>query len=281
MRRKKKRITVYGLATATLCVTLFIMPFSGCIVNRCLVYPSTLDDAWKPSVGKEVFFDDARSGARLHGVLLEAENPRGHAVYFHGNADNVADWVWTGDKIREILGVTIFVWDYPGFGKSTGKTTPKTLLSASESAVRTMSEQTGIPPSDMIMIGYSLGGAAAADAACRFGAKALVIDSSFTSLPAMTRRYVAFLPWRWLLAEHLDTEAKLVTYCGVVAVSHGTNDRVVPYEFGERLYEVANEPKIFFSLDGYAHNTNPKLYYTRLETFLATNGVLNTATQSQ
>jgi len=239
---------------------------AGCLVNTLAFHPERLDESWRPAKGEEFFFED--NGTRLHGVLLRAEEPRAVVVHMNGNAGNVDMWQWVGWELRERLGVTVFVWDYPGFGKSEGRPTPASVMSAGRAAVRTASELTNTPTEEMIIIGRSLGGAVASGAACHANTRALVIENSFVSLRAMCERAFRWLPWGWILSEPMNSEKTITGFKGAVFVAHGVRDSIVPFEFGERLFKAANEPKEFFRGNGDHNDEWPPKYYEALERFL-------------
>jgi fermentation-respiration switch protein FrsA (DUF1100 family) len=62
----------------------------------------------------------------------------------------------------------------------------------------------------------------------------------------MGRRLLPFLPVNWLLKENLASVKKIGNFHGPVFVSHGKGDTTIPFEQGERLFQVANEPKTFY-----------------------------------
>ena len=239
---------------------------AGRLVNRLAFHPEKLDASWRPAQGVEIFFDD--NGTRLHGVWLEAPGARAVVAHCHGNAGSLKDWQWEGWRIRDALNVSVLVWDYPGFGKSEGRPTPASVMSAGRAAVRAASEHAGVPENEIIVMGRSIGAAVATGAACHAGARALVLESGFTSLRAMCERVVKWLPWGWILSEPMDSEKSVAGFHGPVFVAHGTRDTVVPHAFGQRLFDAANEPKQFFSGNGDHNDGWPDKYYRGLEKFL-------------
>ena len=242
---------------------------AGCIVNKLAFHPEKLDASWSTTLGEEIYFDGGEGVGRLHGVLLAAPEPRGVVVYMHGNGECVSSWQWNACEIREKFNTTVFVWDYPGYGKSEGRPTPKNVLAAGRAAVAVAAELTVTPPSEIIVIGKSLGASVAADAALHANARALVLESGFVSLKAMCSRVFPILPWAWILPEPMEVEGKIAKFQGAVFVAHGTADTVVPFKFGERLHAAAPEPKAFFRADGKDHNdTWPPSYWRELERFL-------------
>ncbi|MDA0690796.1 MAG: alpha/beta hydrolase [Nitrospinae bacterium] len=53
---------------------------------------------------------------------------------------------------------------------------------------------------------------------------------------------------------------------------HGTEDEVVPYELGRKLYSAAADPKEFYDIEGAGHNDTyimgGREYYTELNRFI-------------
>jgi len=113
-----------------------------------------------------------------------------------------------------------------------------------------------------------MGAAVAIDAACHGNARAVVLESGFTSLRAMCERIFKWLPWGWILREPMDSEKRVAEFNGPVFVAHGKRDSVVPYEFGERLFQAAKEPKQMFSGNNDHNDEWPDRYYQELEKFL-------------
>ena len=245
---------------------------AGCLVNRLAFHPEKLDASWRPVQGEEIFFED--NGTRLHGILLAAKEPRAVIVHCHGNAQSVKDWQWEGWRIRDALNVTVFIWDYPGFGKSEGRATPASVMSAGRAAVAAVARHTGLPQEEIIVMGRSIGAAVAVDAACHANAKALILESGFTSLRVMCQRVVRWLPWTWILSEPMDSEKRIAAFQGPVFVAHGQRDSIVPFAHGERLFQTAVEPKGFYRGNGDHNDEWPDRYYKALEKFLTGQGVL-------
>jgi len=104
-------------------------------------------------------------------------------------------------------------------------------------------------------MGRSLGGAVAIDLASSDGAKALVITSTFTTLPDVANKKLPFLPTRFLMTQRFDSVRKIKNYHGPLLQSHGSDDRLISIKDGHKLYEAANEPKRFIEIPGGTHNS--------------------------
>lgn len=117
-------------------------------------------------------------------------------------------------------------------------------------------------------MGRSLGGAVAIQLAQEFNSKGLVVESSFTSFKDVAKYHVGMLS---LMTKQndLNSESTIKDYHGKVLVSHGTKDRVVPFDHGQRLFAAANQPKQFYKIEDGGHNDAlPERYEQVLDQFL-------------
>lgn len=177
----------------------------------------------------------------------------GALLYCHGNAGNLSH---RGEQIHDWqkeFGVAVMIFDYPGFGRSTGKPTEKGCYSSAEASWTWVVETQKVKPEDVIILGGSLGGGAAIELAQARPFRALVVMSSFTSVPDVAAKRYPWLPVRRLMRNRFESQRKIVNCHGPIFITHGTSDRVIPFEMGRKLYETAQEPKQFYPLNGHDH----------------------------
>jgi len=180
-------------------------------------------------------------------------DPAGGVVLFcHGNACNISHRL---DSIRLFheLGLSVLIFDYRGYGQSTGKLTEKGTYLDADAAWQYLVEQRGIPPETIILFGRSLGASIVSDLATRQAAAAVILESAFTSVPDVAAQLYPWLPVRWLSRYRYDTRKKLANIHSPVLIVHSREDEIIPYANGERLFEAANEPRQFLALRG-GHN---------------------------
>ena len=102
-------------------------------------------------------------------------------------------------------------------------------------------------------------------------ARALVLESTFTSLPDVAQTMFPLLPVRLLMQTRFNSEKKIANYHGPLLQSHGTADRLIPYSIGRRLFDAANQPKQFVPIPNGDHNDpQNEEYYRTLSAFLDT-----------
>jgi uncharacterized protein len=197
----------------------------------------------------------ASDGVELNGWFYPAgaNSPRaGMAVLFcHGNAGNIGGRL---DTCRALLatGVSAFVFDYRGYGRSRGRPSEEGTYLDAQAAYEWLRHR-GFAGTNIIAFGESLGGGVAAELAGRETLGGLVLQSTFTSIPDIGAELFPWLPVRWLATIRYDTRAKLPRLKVPVLVMHSRTDEMIPFHHGQRNFAAANEPKLFCELNG-AHN---------------------------
>ncbi len=220
-------------------------------------------------------YDDIRlttaDGVSIHGWFVPGPDAPCRVVLFcHGNAGNIAHRL-DSLKIFHDMGLSVLMFDYRGFGQSEGKPTePGTYLDA-EAVWEHLVTARGFKPSEVIVFGRSLGGAVASHIAAQKPAAALILESTFTSLPDLGAKFYPYLPVR-LLARHRYNNIKHLqkVRCPVLVV-HSSEDELIPFEHGKALYAAAPEPKMFVAISG-GHNsgflTSGTVYVDGMRSFL-------------
>jgi pimeloyl-ACP methyl ester carboxylesterase len=177
----------------------------------------------------------------------------GAILYSHGNGSNLS---WRQGRLqrwRKHLRRAVLVYDYPGYGESTGRPSESGCYAAAEAAWDWLVDEQKVPPREVILLGSSLGTAMSTELAVRHENRLLVLINPFTSFPDMAQLKVPWAPSRWLVHNHLDTLAKIDAVKGPVFIASGTADRVVPIRMGKQLYRKAHEPKYFLAMAGQPH----------------------------
>ncbi len=191
----------------------------------------------------------ASDDVTLHGWFIPADGSR-TLLFFHGNAGNISHRLESIRQFRS-LGFSIFIFDYRGYGASTGKTTEKGIYRDADAAWTYLTETRGIE--DIVIFGRSMGASAAAKLASSVAPSALILESSFTSVPDIAADVYPWLPVRWLSRlEHATRDYVRDVTCPVLVV-HSRDDEIVPYRHGEAIFEAAPEPRSLLTLRG-GHN---------------------------
>ncbi|MCE9557173.1 MAG: alpha/beta hydrolase [Planctomycetes bacterium] len=240
--------------------------------NALLYFPRPYDGGtrWQvvePNVEDAQF--QAADGTRLHGWYFHHPNPKAVVLFAHGNAGNVAYWSEVGLQWRRDLDVSILVFDYRGYGKSEGSPGEAGLLADGRAARAWLAKRAGVAEDQIVLFGRSIGGGVMVDLATD-GARGLILERTFTSIPDAAACHYPWLPVRWLMRNRFDSLAKIKNYQGPLLMSHGDADTIVPIELGRQLFDAANDPKEWISVAGGEHNDEqPRSYYAAVQRFLA------------
>ncbi len=260
---------------AFLVVVMGAMFLEESLIYFPVVYPEGI---WKPGgLQFEDAWFQADDGTQLHGWYVPRENARAAVLFCHGNGGNITHRVDALKMLNRRAGVSVLIFDYRGYGRSKGKPSEAGVLADARAARAWLAAREKIAEASVVLLGESLGGAVAVDLAARDGARALILESSFSSLPDVAAYHYPFLPVRWAMRTRFDSLGKIGNYHGPLLQAHGDADAIVPLKLGRRLFEAANQPKQFILLPRHDHNDwMPAEYYDAMATFLGAkkNGLL-------
>jgi abhydrolase domain-containing protein 17 len=167
-------------------------------------------------------------------------------LYIHGNASDLGD----NRSIIQGLhskGFSVFAYDYRGYGTSDGTVSEQNAYQDADAAYRYLTEQLKVPANRIIVHGRSLGGASAVDLAMKRPMAGLIMESSFYSA------FRVIVPVPILPFEKFHSIAKLPKVRCPVLIIHGEADRTIPFSHGQKLYEVARQPKRFLWIPDGGH----------------------------
>ncbi|WP_031387525.1 alpha/beta hydrolase [Desulfonatronum thiodismutans] len=253
---------MHSTLTIAAILLLLYLGLAGWVFVRqdALVFLPTAEISLTPAdAGWE--YDDltlsTSDGVNINAWFVPVEDARGVVLFCHGNAGNIGHRL---DSIRIFrdLGLSVLIFDYRGFGRSEGRPSESGTYLDAQAAWAFLVEEKGVEPERIIVFGRSLGGAVAGHLAAHAGQEkppgALILESTFTSLPDMAARLYPFLPVRWLAKYSYNTLGRLGDVHAPVLVVHSPEDEIIPYAHGQALYAAAPEPKMFLEISG-GHNS--------------------------
>ncbi len=191
-------------------------------------------------------------GETLAAWFVPARGPRGVVLFCHGNAGNIShrlDFLLMFHR----MDYSTLIFDYRGYGRSSGRPTEAGTYLDARAGWDYLVSARGVAPGQIVLYGESLGGAVAARLAEQTDPGALVLASTFTSVPDLGAETYPFLPVRRLARIHYDTRDSLARVRAPVLVAHSPGDEIVPFSHGEALYQAARAPKAMLRLAG-GHN---------------------------
>jgi fermentation-respiration switch protein FrsA (DUF1100 family) len=212
----------------------------------------------------------ASDGNRIHARWIPPEAPgRGAVLICNGNGGNLTHRGQLAANYRASLGAGVLLFDYPGYGQSTGSPSEEGCYAAGEAAYKWLTEEQKVPANRIIICGESLGGGTAVELATKHDHRALVLIYTFSSLPAAAKFHYPFLPTHTLMRTRFDNVSKIGRCPRPVFLVHGTADSIVPYGHAEQLYAAANEPKYLLRIEGFEHAEVPRdVFMPKLVDFL-------------
>ncbi len=222
-------LTYTGFCVALACwKEQLIFPLRGVERARALTPPPDARVWWReiaPGERVEAWFFPGRG---------RTADKRGPAVVcFHGNGELIDDNL---DTVRAFtaLGVSVLLVEYRGYGRSGGEPDVDEIRADAAVWFDRLAVQPEVKPDAILAYGFSLGSAFAAQLAEARPVAALMLESPFTSLPAMGRRQGVYL---YLSSERLATDEVLRALpAGVpVLITHQQNDPVIPVSEGRKL----------------------------------------------
>ncbi len=246
---KLKKILGVGVFFIAIVIALLYL-----FQERILFQPEKLTDEYVFEFDHPFteFFLETEKGDRLNAIHFKNENPKGVILYFHGNKGSLRRW----GKIASFFvdkDYDVIIMDYRGYGKSKGEITEIDLYNDAQLFYQYAKERY---IEDVITIyGRSLGTGIATKIASQNQPCNLVLETPYYNLNDVAQYWVPYLPTHLLLRYKIPTAEFMNHVRCNVTIYHGTDDRVVPYQSGERLYKSISTPnKQLITIKGGSHN---------------------------
>ncbi|HEV3039053.1 MAG TPA: alpha/beta hydrolase [Candidatus Angelobacter sp.] len=220
-------------------LVIFAVFFSDRILFQ--PHPSSYQDT------PEVLKITTASGSRISAFYLPNSSARFTLLVSHGNAEDLGDARYWLEGLRR-AGFAVFAFDYEGYGTSQGTPSEKHLYENEEAAYEYLVGTLGVLPEHIIIFGKSVGSGPAVHIATVRPAAALILQSPFVSAFRVLTK-VPLLPF-----DKFPNYRKIAHVHSPVLIIHGTVDGIIGVWHGQKLYDLANEPKSSFWVSGADHN---------------------------
>jgi fermentation-respiration switch protein FrsA (DUF1100 family) len=245
------------------CFFLFFTLLQGC--NHLFYFPERVEyiTPERLELKYEDYFFDA-GGEKLHMWKIPAASTErlGKVLHFHGNAQNISThFLFSAWMAR--FGFDVYVFDYRGYGKSSGKPNRAGLVEDGIAAIKYVES---LDQKDFYILAQSLGGAVAVPSIVLSGVmpqiRAVTLDSTFGSYRMMARDKLANLwltwPFQWplsfLVSDGFSPDDFIAPLQMPVLFVHGTGDNVVPYAMGQDLFKkLKSDKKEFWTIKDAPH----------------------------
>jgi len=202
-------------------------------------------------------FEDVRfnasDGVNLHGWLIPAEENRCLLLFCHGNAGNISHRLDNIVRLHE-LGISVFIFDYRGYGLSGGRITEKGFYLDCEAAYDVARDRAGKDRAKLVIFGRSLGGIAAVHLGAARPCAGMILESCFTHMGAMAAEHFPIPMAGKILVNRLNAIDKIDQVKAPILFFHGDRDDIVPLRLGRELFDAARSHKEFVTLTDAGHN---------------------------
>lgn len=168
-------------------------------------------------------------------------------LYSHGNAEDLG-FIRANLLVLQQAGLSVFAYDYPGYGTSEGHPTERSVYGAIDAAYAYLTETLQVPADHIIVYGRSVGGGPSTYLASHRAIAGLILESTFTSA------FRTVIPVPILPFDKFPNARRLKEIQVPTLVIHGTEDTVIPFSHGEALFRLLPGIKQFFPVNGAGHN---------------------------
>ena len=166
-------------------------------------------------------------------------------LFLHGNAGSLENRIHKINHFKD-MNINFLLVSWRGFNGNEGSPTEQGLYEDARSAVRWLKSK-GVVEKNIIIYGESLGTGVAIEIAQHKNYAGIILESPFTSMVDMGKKYYPFFPVRLLLIDKFESHKKIINISSPLLVMHGKVDKIVPYKMGRKIHELANEPKFFYA----------------------------------
>lgn len=171
-------------------------------------------------------------GARLNALHLKLPKPDGVVLFLHGNAGSLDNWFAHIEPYRQ-ANMDLFMIDYRGYGKSSGRISSEAQLHADVLAAwqQLTPRYEGLR---RVVLGRSLGAGPAAHLAAQVQPDLTLLVSPYSSMQALAKEIYPWVPGT-LLRYPLRTDLALPLITGDIWIAHGERDRLIPASHAKTL----------------------------------------------
>ena len=209
---------------------------------------------------------DAKKNLNIVQFIVPPTLCKGVVLYFHGNMENIS--LYAGNAINFTRhGYEVWMMDYPGFGKTTGKRTEKNLYADALEFYNLA--RLRFPPDSIIIYGKSIGTGIACQLASIRNCRRLILETPFYSTDALAKHYFPIYPVMLLTKFSFPNYQYVEKINAPISIFHGTADEVIPYKQSERLMKVIRRGELITIERGKHNNLNDfPVFHRKLDSLL-------------
>ncbi len=257
------KMLIYGYLTILALMYIF--------QSKLIYFPTTNINTNPNSVGLEyqsIIFE-SNDKTKLHAWYIPKKDAKTTILFLHGNAGNISHRL-SSIELFNSLGMNVFIFDYRGYGLSEGSPSEQNTYDDAKNAWNYLLKDKNIKAENIIIFGRSLGGAIAAKLGSSAKPKAIILESTFTTIKELASDVYPFVP-EALIHFSYETTKYLKDINYPILVIHSEDDNIIPFKYGEAIFKNANEPKTFVKIRGdhnYGFLQSKDIYLPALKKFL-------------
>ena len=240
-----------------------------CVSRKAHFFPEKLSHKYEfrfETPFEELHYQ-TNDGETINALLFTTSLPKGIVYYHHGNAGSLENW---GKRAVDFVsrGYNVLMYDYRGYGKSTGKIkNEKKLYNDAVMLYEKLLED--YDENQIILYGMSLGTGIAAKLAYDNSPQMLLLETPYYNFYDVSKYHYPYLPNSILLHYQFKTNKFLPHINAPIYLFHGTEDETVPYNSSERLVGLSDKVKLITIPNGSHNNLNTfDKYHEELDNIL-------------
>ena len=238
--------------------------------QRALIFPGQRIPAGEaPSDVEQVWLQTDAGKVEAWFLRGEGPGPRPLLVYAHGNGELI-DYAPQMVEPYRRMGFHVLLPEYRGYGRSAGSPSEATLVADAQRFLEQTLERDDVDASQLVFHGRSLGGGVVSGLARHVAPKALILESTFSSLAPIARRYLAPT---FLIRDPFDSADAIGALDVPILIIHGDRDAVVTYDHAPRLMSAAKNGRLETFEAGHNDLPHGDRYWTAIRETLEAAGV--------
>lgn len=173
-------------------------------------------------------------------------------IYFHGNAGHHAH---RANKIIHFIeaGYGVYLCGYRGYGGNPGRPSEQGLYADARAGIKWL-QAAGITLDQMVFYGESIGTGVAIQMAHEQAPPVVILEAPFSSAVDVARKHYAWLPVDRLMRDRFANIEKIKDIKSDLLIVHGDQDEVTPIILAQNLFDAANHPKEFITINSGRHS---------------------------
>lgn len=259
---------IWGYIVLVMLAIYFIVSLALYYLQEYFIFkPEKLDKDFQFYYENQVVEEynlETRDGAVINGLHFKTENPKGVVLYLKGNSKSIKGWgKFAVDFTRH--NYDVFMLDYRGFGKSTGRRSFKAIKRDLQFVYDKIKEH--VDEKYIILYGRSMGSGFATKLASINNPKMLILDAPYYSLSKVAAKFIPFMPVSLIMRYPIPTYKWLKYVNCPIHIIHGTQDKLIPFKSSLRLSKIRPKLTRLYTVIGGGHKNlnNFESYHRMLE----------------